>query len=214
MIYSLNEIEALSRKAARGAGMSWGLAEETGKAVRWLCDHGFAGPQLLAGLLATNDGIAYSKLVPRFANRSLIATSGTLCPIIVGAMISDRAYGLTVDDPLHIKDISAPLLLAPFVAAASGSGGVTVALEWAGSLLTFNNGRVAAEADQAAVMTRHATRAVLSKTQSRFTPSPHTLAGRRMDSATLRVLESFAFRTYAPATEASRAGAGAGQDND
>ena len=168
----------------------------------------------MAGLLATNDGIAYSKLVPRFANGSLSATSGTLCPIIVGAMISDRAYGLTVDDPLHIKDISAPLLLAPFVAAASGSGGVTVALEWAGSLLTFNNGRVAAEADQAAVMTRHATRAVLSKTQSRFTPSPHTLAGRRMDSATLRVLESFAFRTYAPATEASRAGAGAGQDND
>ncbi|THF93305.1 MAG: DUF3726 domain-containing protein, partial [Sulfitobacter sp. SK025] len=31
MIYSLNEIEALSRKAARGAGMSWGLAEETGQ---------------------------------------------------------------------------------------------------------------------------------------------------------------------------------------
>ena len=33
---SLNEIESLCKKAARGAGMSWGLAEEAGKAAKWL----------------------------------------------------------------------------------------------------------------------------------------------------------------------------------
>ena len=36
MIVSLNEIEGLSYKAARGAGMSWGLAEEAAFATRWL----------------------------------------------------------------------------------------------------------------------------------------------------------------------------------
>ncbi len=62
MICSLNEIEALARKAARGGGMSWGLAEEAGKAVRWLSDNGFPGPWLLSKLLLQNDGKPYSEL--------------------------------------------------------------------------------------------------------------------------------------------------------
>ena len=48
MTWSLNEIETLSRKAARGAGLSWGLAEEAGKATRWLAAAGLPGPQVLA----------------------------------------------------------------------------------------------------------------------------------------------------------------------
>ena len=34
MSFSLNEIEAMGRRAARGAGLHWGIAEEAGKAVR------------------------------------------------------------------------------------------------------------------------------------------------------------------------------------
>ena len=45
---SLNEIESLCKKAARGAGLSWGLAEEAGKAARWLSAHGLDGPGVLA----------------------------------------------------------------------------------------------------------------------------------------------------------------------
>ena len=41
MSYSLNEFEALALKAARGAGLPWGLAEEAGKAVRILSSFGF-----------------------------------------------------------------------------------------------------------------------------------------------------------------------------
>ena len=36
MIVSLNEIETTILKAARGAGMEWGLAEEAAQAARWL----------------------------------------------------------------------------------------------------------------------------------------------------------------------------------
>ncbi|NND22495.1 MAG: DUF3726 domain-containing protein, partial [Silicimonas sp.] len=39
MSYSLNEVEATAKKAARGAGYPWGLAEEAAKATRWLCAH-------------------------------------------------------------------------------------------------------------------------------------------------------------------------------
>ena len=40
MTWSLNELEAETRKAIRGAGLSWGLSEDGGKAVRWLAAHG------------------------------------------------------------------------------------------------------------------------------------------------------------------------------
>ena len=33
MNLSLNEVDAMAKKAARGAGYSWGLAEEAGKAT-------------------------------------------------------------------------------------------------------------------------------------------------------------------------------------
>ena len=36
MYMSLNEIDVSVKRAARGVGMSWGLAEEAGKAARWL----------------------------------------------------------------------------------------------------------------------------------------------------------------------------------
>ena len=40
MTWSLNELEAEVKKAIKGAGLSWGLAEEGSKAVRWLAAHG------------------------------------------------------------------------------------------------------------------------------------------------------------------------------
>ncbi|MFV0473400.1 MAG: DUF3726 domain-containing protein, partial [Pikeienuella sp.] len=37
---SLNEVETLTLKAARGAGLSWGEAEDAALATRWLARHG------------------------------------------------------------------------------------------------------------------------------------------------------------------------------
>ena len=48
MNWSLNELDAMARKAARGAGYSWGLAEEAGRATRWLAAAGLPGPMCLA----------------------------------------------------------------------------------------------------------------------------------------------------------------------
>ena len=48
---SLNEIDACTKKAARGAGMSWGLAEEAGKAVRWLARYNLPNIELIVPLL-------------------------------------------------------------------------------------------------------------------------------------------------------------------
>ena len=40
MNLSLNEAQALAKKAAKGAGINWGAAHETGRAVRWLLEQG------------------------------------------------------------------------------------------------------------------------------------------------------------------------------
>jgi len=70
---SLNEVESLALKAARGSGLPWGVAEDTGRAAVWMARHagGWAGallrlletppprgehPLLLAGFLADTLG--------------------------------------------------------------------------------------------------------------------------------------------------------------
>jgi hypothetical protein len=64
MTFSLNEVEAMGKRAARGAGLDWGIAEEAGKAARWLTARGLPGPELLAELLTRNEGKSYEELAP------------------------------------------------------------------------------------------------------------------------------------------------------
>ncbi|RED11766.1 hypothetical protein POI8812_02862 [Pontivivens insulae] len=51
MTLSLNEVQSLARKAARGAGFSWGMADEAGRAVRFLHEWGLDGAATLTFLL-------------------------------------------------------------------------------------------------------------------------------------------------------------------
>lgn len=214
MICSLNEIEALSRKAARGSGLSWGLAEETGKAVRWLSDNGLPGPRVLVELLCLNDGVSHADVAPRCENGVWTARNGALSPIVAGALICDRAEELMTGEGLRLEDIAAPLLLAPFVSAASRAAGLALALEWPGVVLSFDRGAVAVEGDEAALLAGRAKSVILTTGVRHATRSARGRDGRDVAPQTTRLLESFAQRTYAPATELSRAGAGAGRDAD
>ena len=56
MSWSLGEIRSLSIKAARGAGMTWGLAEEAGFSVCWLEERGWPGVEALSGYLENLSG--------------------------------------------------------------------------------------------------------------------------------------------------------------
>jgi hypothetical protein len=69
MTFSLNEVEAMGKRAARGAGRDWGIAEEAGKAARWLTARGLPGPELLAELLTRNEGKSYEELAPARPSR-------------------------------------------------------------------------------------------------------------------------------------------------
>lgn len=205
---SLNEAEALAKKAARGAGYPWGLAEEAGRAVGWLEARGLPGCGALAALLS-GGGDATPPVIGGSVWRP---AAGALCPIATGAALSDRA-GLPGGVPLEIGPIREVLLIVPFAAAtaAARAGGGTITLTWAGGAAVTDG--VDAEVTGPATVCCER----LAVTVGGRIDTPAQCRSRACPSQRdFDALSRFAGLTYAPATEESRAkGAGAGaSDND
>ena len=210
MTYSLNEVEAMAKRATRGAGYPWGLAEEAGRATRWLCSHGFDGVDELVQLLEC--GFANA------AEHHKIETPGedwqgaqTLCPMMTGATLSDFGW-LVENKELAIQDVAVPALLVPFAANIASRIGQPIRIECDnGASVTTDGAGLACVADFPA----HAKRVTVSTTSS-FTANYQPLTRAEPDAQAWARLNEYAKRTYAPATEASRLlGAGAGlSDND
>ena len=216
MTFSLNEIEAIGKRAARGAGLPWGLAEEAGKAARWLTARGLPGPEELAEILTRNDGKDYHDLAPVSANGVWQAPSGRLCPLVSGPALCDRAAEIADGLEIEFGPTAQPLLLAPYAAGAAKLTGATIELSWPGVVMLFTLNGVATEGDNAALTARSAESVRCRRSENAMAASPAGAPGRVVDAETWSRLNAFAQRTFAPATEASRlAGAGAGlTDND
>ncbi len=216
MSYSLNEIEALSKRATRGAGLSWGIAEETGKATRWLASHDLPGVSLLVDVLRQNDAVARPDIAPQSLDGVWQATSGTLCPLVSGAALNDCAGRLSAGHSVEMANVSHPLLVVPFAAWAAIHIKAPVAVTWLditietdGFGLSVDDPKV--QINQTSPVTLICTSA-LQKSNALSAPSHRGNANQ----AAWQALNAFALRTYAPATEESRIlGAGAGtSDND
>ncbi|MCB1452173.1 MAG: DUF3726 domain-containing protein [Rhizobiaceae bacterium] len=216
MNLSLNEIEALCKKAARGAGMSWGLAEEAAKAARWLSAQGMEGPALLAAQLRLNDGTDYAQLAPRIEADRWSSAGRSMCPLIAGATLSDHAQLITGGSAIVLEAVSCPVLLAPFASRLASSRGEAVALSWPGCHLYFDAAGTMfcgpasdpSAGDVVAVTCEISPAQVNSSVVKGPAPA--------VAEAVLSYLTGLASRTYVPATEASRAqGAGSTlSDND
>jgi hypothetical protein len=213
LTFSLNEIEVMGKRAARGAGLDWGIAEEAGKAARWLSAHGLPGPELLAELLTSNEGKGYDELVPISLQGVWRAKSGRLCPLIAGAALSDRAGEVAVLREFELGPVAFPLLLAPYAAMAATSCGAKIEVSWPGVTLTIAPGDgLAVEGDLAVVATRRAKGAHCRLAVKDALTASAGEPGRAVGAETWRRLDAFAQRTFAPATEASRA-RGAGEES-
>lgn len=190
MTMSLNEVEAMVRKAARGAGLSWGVAEEAGRAARWLCALG-------------HDGVGA-------AAKALVGPKRDHSTFALGAGLADCAAGLR-NGPAQFKDVRAPQLFLPFAAMAAKMLQETVAVDCDGRC-AMTNGRSLTLSDDfpdhASIVTVRVVDVSLGDEppMSRAMPDPEDWAQ----------LEALARLTYAPATDESRLnGAGAGlSDND
>lgn len=208
---SLTEIDAMGRKAARGAGFSWGMAEEAGRAARWLSAWRLPGPETLLAALEALDG-AVARYAPSPDGPIWQADAGVLCPIAAGAALCDRAGALARGSAVCLGPVIAPALMVPPLFWAARDLGVTIGLH-GGGIALFATPEGPAVQDWAPLLARTTAGEVRVACAD---AAPYRPVGPRCDAwpvpvETWRALERFAARTYAPATEASRRlGAGAG----
>ena len=114
--------------------LPWGLAEEAGKAARWLAARGFPGPEQLAEILTLNDGKSYDDLAPVSDDGEWRARLDRLCPLVCGAALCDRAAEIASGGrEYELGPVSRPLLLAPYLAAAAAQAGCAIELSWDGA---------------------------------------------------------------------------------
>ncbi|MCV0424809.1 MAG: DUF3726 domain-containing protein [Roseibium sp.] len=214
---SKNEVSALCFKAARGAGMSWGLAEEAGFAAAWLHAQGFDGPGNLASHLNFATGMAWRDICPQVRPGQWSASSSVpLCPVAVGATLADHA-GLPetrlAEAGLMTGPVSHPLLVLPFLAAVAQAIGKDLSVTCLGQKTGVTaDGRVLGEvvalsAGEACELN------IRIETLEVDRPAPREALPVDLD--TIEQLNIFALRTTVPPSERSRAGAGSlASDND
>ena len=213
MSWSLSEIEGLARKAARGGGFSWGMAEEAGKAVRWLASINLPGPEALANFLEAYDRTPHALMRPGDTSiNTWRAKGGTICPISAGAALCDLAQSDAPSRDIHIIGCAYPLLLLPFVRGASEDGGQPERMIWNAGVFAFA-ADVRGHTD--APMTACADVQIRAGTADDL-PLPSCQMRYDLAEGPAARLALMAARTYAPDTDESRtAGAGAGlSDND
>lgn len=209
---SCDEAAALCMKAARGACMGWGMAEEAGFAAAWLVSHGIDGPSHLLAHLDRVDGWDWADLCPSvrpgvWGNAKGLAN----CPIILGATLCDYAAlpeGPTPQFGLALGQVSVPILLVPFLSEVTRMNGLSFALSWAGGEIVIGGGENWPQASLEALGAPQLALTLFAKNAPSHRPSAASVSNAKTTAATVAALNVLAMRTTVPASAASRAGAG------
>ena len=212
---TLAETESYLRKVARACGLDWGIVEEAGKAARWLAAFKLPGPEITLAHLQQLQGKDYAGYIPDSSLQPWQSSGGLLCPIITGAAIADRSTEMLEGKVFELGSTAYPLLLAATVGQAARCHRSVFTTAWAGVKVScFENG-LSVEGNRDDLLLSQVD-AVSCRQDDLTVPQqmPSTLA-YEIDDEIFKNIDKLAFLTYAPATEESRAGAGAGlTDND
>lgn len=125
---SLPEVDALCQRAARGAGLSWGMAEECGVAACWLAQHEQPWAEIILGCLQDP---ASRDIRPA---ADMWIGDQALCGLHAGVTFAEFAglpEGPTANG-ISLGTIRDARLLLPFVARAAGQRDMTLEIIVAG----------------------------------------------------------------------------------
>ncbi len=226
MRLSLNEVEVTARKAALGAGLPLGLAEEAGTAAAWLAAAGLPVERLLSDALksAGDDAVALSRSgeVHAFASPtdvSALRFAPSACDLVLAAARAGKSVMVEA-----VFDV--PLLAVAQAAVASAEAGLPLAVEIGGELRALAQGRSSVLLDApdrlAEVRLQLVTVRLLREgdRNEACARDPAAVARARdralaggvgVDAALWSGIQALAARTLVPATTRSRErGAGAG----
>ena len=213
--FTLAEVESYVRKASQATGLGWGLAEEAGKAARWLAAFDLPGPEIALAHLQQLDGKEHKKYFPTNINARWRARGDYLCPIVSGAALADRSRQLLTGLEFNLGEIAYPLLLVATIGQAARCHKTSFTTSWGEIRVNcYENGiRIEGNRDDL-LLARTNSANCRHGTDNIPQQMPLTLA-YSIEPDIWRAIDKLAFKTYAPATAESRAGAGAGlTDND
>jgi len=201
---SLNELEAMVRKAARGAGWVPSLAMEAGKAAAWLSAVGLDGPK--AALDALNQG-------PR---KTLAKRQGDIWDFDKASVISS---GPSMFDLLEVSpEAKVTLTHADQTPFLLGYAGVAAIIHQTRYQIVSGDQMYQVTAAGTGQETSTTTQAMTIITRCANAPDiqPTRTDAVNVDELVWSRLAALAAKSYVPATDASRLkGAGAGlTDND
>ena len=135
---SLSEIETTSKRASRGVGFSWGIAEEVGKCIRLLELFGLPGIKNLIKYYQKKNKENFDDI--RSINQKNTSNKNSLCPISLGICFLDQIRKIESYNKCLFKNVAYPLLLLPFLSRSSEIIGkkILVVLDKYEFLLNFN----------------------------------------------------------------------------
>ena len=114
---TLSEIDTTSKRAAKGAGFSWGISEEIGKNMRLLELFGLSGIKNLNKYLKDYKKKQFQKIA--LISEINETKKNLFCPIILGTNFIDQVNLLDKKNSIKIINVAFPILFLPFVSRAS-----------------------------------------------------------------------------------------------
>lgn len=210
IILSLNEMEQLCQKAARGAGLDWGLAEEAAMAAVWLSKQGIDGPKWLCHRLQ-HTGLG-APMLPWGAQDRV------QCPIALGAALCDHArlaQGTLTGSATALGLVDSPVLLLPFLSHMSAIRGHSIDMTFDGRTVQVDGDGYSCVTDFADIIPSASVSIAQAVTDGRKPSRPEFMTRpMSIQAETIKALEEFMMQTLVPASAVSRAGAGAASDDD
>ncbi len=217
-IYSLSEIQSTCKKAAKGAGLTWGLAEEVGMIAKSLTKLGLDGAGSFVPYFKWLDDPKKS-MASRIGNNAGIWSSieGDFCSLKAGTILADRA-ALLQSEPFQFDSVICPMVLVGqiYIVANHYNYVLKVTVDDI-SIMVSGSGLECADEALKKLQATKVNHIKVERVEQALTIT-HEVQPRGCDVSheDWAFLNSFAAHTYAPESEESRlSGAGAGlQDND
>lgn len=219
MNLSLDEYRALVAKAFRGVGYPWGLTEDASWAARRLAEIDRRSPTAVLSLLEQVDQLDPAS-TPVLAGMPVSTSAPTwssdgdaLCPVCVGTTLLDRGP-VSLGEAIVLGPTRTPALLVPFLYELIASPVDALVVDWGEGTFRLSAGQTELTGGSPEIV---------DSVTIRLDPKSAAEDGAdaqqnwrvRLEHGQIEQFEKYAHRTYAPATEASRQGAGAGTtDND
>jgi hypothetical protein len=189
---SLNEAEALAAKVARGAGYSWGIAEDIGRAARVLARAGAPWAEALADLAnqaGQHERPSLDQVRQRVGDRAKGNPIGPLCPIRTALLMLDTGVDLAAG-PLHLERVGLPIWIDGLLRALTPTAAYRIDYR--------NGGGLSPECD-------------VTIFSAEGQAQPVETGRASITSELLGALQAVAHRTYVPESDRSRLrGAGGG----